>query len=560
MRFALLALVPLLLTVSTAHAAKAPLTGGPTPGGAAIFTTDPFGYLLCDPDELTATDPADKTHALPAARWCSGQILSIHELSTKPPQSVGLGDATELALTPTFIDATNLALYDPTMDVVAGSTRTSVFHVAPKGALAALLVNLTQTVKGTQLVQVYSLKNTGSVPLDLRIDGVVDADIDTGLGSGQNYGIHDLRWPGASLPGSVAATVSDSTQLIGATLALQGGVPGGYRTLRALAPGWEIYRVPALNGYYDPAFLDGLFTFPAAAFGNGANRPFTDEIPDDVNADGISDAPGDLVVGLQTTLTLAVGATQAVTLTTTLVSGGPYLTAPTCPLPDAQLGSAQDFALDAVSVFGAATFSISAGALPEGLSLVNGHVVGKPTKGGPAKFDLTVTDERSRQDTVACSINVVGCATDCQSPPGLCQLAGSCDEASHVCIYPALPDGTPCGGSACLAGVCVGEESGSTGGAGTASTGGSAGTGSGGSGGASSGSGASASGGTASGPSGAGASGSGGAGDGAYAPTGGCSCGVERGSIRSPGWALLGLAVLGLRRRKGTLPFGLRSV
>ena len=182
----------------------------------------------------------------------------------------------------------------------------------------------------------------------------------------------------------------------------------------------------------------------------------------------------------------------------------------------------------------------------------NGHIVGKPTAGGVANFDLTVTAERTRKDTVACSIAVTGCAVDCAAP-ALCQAFCSCDEASHSCITQVLPDGTACGGGGqCLAGGCVGQASGSTGSAGTAGTTGSAGTGSvatagAGAGGASAGTGA----GTASGPDGVGATGSGGAGDGAYAPTGGCSCGVEKGSIRSPGWALLGLVALaGARRRR----------
>lgn len=550
MRLAPFALLSLLFTASAAHAAKAPLTGAALPGATVTFTTDPFGYLVCDPDELTATDPADKTKTLPPARWCSGQILSIHELSTTPPQSVGLGDAAELGLTKSFIDATDLGLYDPAADVVTSSARNSVFHVATQGALSGLLVTLSQTVTGTRLVQVYSLKNLGSVPLSLRIDGIVDGDIDTGLGSNQNYGIHDARWAGAALPGSVAATISDSTQLIGVTLALQGGAVEGYRLLRAAAPGYEIYRVPALGGYYDPAFLNGLFTFPSAAFGNGVNRPFTDEIPDDVNGDSISDALGDIVIGLQTTLTLDPGATQAVTLTTTLASGGPYLDASICPLASVTFNQSVDVALSATSVFGAPTYSISAGALPAGLALVNGHIVGKPTAGGVATFDLTVTDERLRKDTVACSISVTGCAVDCAAPAP-CQAASTCDEATNTCISKALPDGSPCSGGQCLAGACELDASGTTGSAGTAGTTGSAGTGSAGTGSAGSGSASTgASGGATSGPEGSGATGSGGAGNGAYTPAGGCGCEVGSRAGGGAGWALFGLVVLAAARRR----------
>jgi MYXO-CTERM domain-containing protein len=548
MRLAPLAL-PLVLLISAspvAQAAKAPLTGGPTPGGSAVFTTDPFGYLVCDPDELTATDPADKTKALPPARWCSGQILSIHELGTKPPQSVGLGDATELPLTKTFIDASNLKLFDPAIDVITGSTRTSAFHVATQGALAALFVKLSQTVTGTELVQVYSLKNQGSVPLNLRIDGVLDGDIDTGLGSNQNLGIHDALWPGASAVGSVAATISDSTQLIGVTLALQGGSPAGYRTLRASAPGYEIYRVPALGGYYDTAFLNGLFTFPATAFGNGVNRPFTDETPDDLDANGISDAAGDLVIGLQTTLTLDPGAVQSVTLTTTLVSGGPYLVAPMCPLPDAGTGAAIDIPLAADSVFGAPVYSITAGVLPAGLALVNGHIVGKPTAAGLATFDLVVTDARGRHDEVACSLKVVGCSSDC-APTSECLAAGACDPVTSTCTYQARADGSPCSSGECLAGSCVGEGSGSPGSAGAT---GSASAGS--SGGAGTGTLAAGSGGGApSGPSSVGATGSGGnAGDGSIVPAGGCGCAIGGDATRGSAWALVGIALLAGRRRE----------
>ncbi len=256
---------------------------------------------------------------------------SIHEVSTTPPQSVGLADTVELPLAKLFIDATDTTLYDPTSDVVTTSTRSSVFRLTNQGLLSSLLVKLTQTVVGTRLTQVYSLENEGAKALSLRVDAVIDGDIDTGLGSNQNWALHDTRWPGAAA--GAAATITDSTRLIGVTLALTGGAPEGYRSLRAAAPGYEIYRVPTLGGYYDPAFLNGLFTFPSASFLSGVSRPFTDEITDDADGDSASDALGDIVLGLQTNLTLAPGATQAVTLTTTLFSGGPYLVAPTCPLP-----------------------------------------------------------------------------------------------------------------------------------------------------------------------------------------------------------------------------------
>lgn len=547
MRLTPFALLSLLLTASAAHAAKAPLTGSALPGATVTFTTDAFGYLVCDPDELTATDPADKTKTLPPARWCSGQILSIHELSMPVTQSVGLGDAAELPLTKSFIDSTNLNLFDPTQDTVTSSTRDSQFRVATKGLLAGLLVILSQKVIGTRLVQVYHIINDGALPLSLRVDAVVDGDIDTGLGSNQNYGIHDARWPGAALAGSVSATISDSTRLIGVTLAMQGGILGGYRTLRAAAPGYELYRVPALGGYYDPAFLNGLFTFPAAAFGNGVNRPFTDEIPDDVNADGISDAAGDIVIGLQTKFGLSPGSATDITLTTTLASGGPYLDASICPLASVKINQSVDVALGATSVFGAPTYSISAGALPAGLALVNGHIVGKPTAGGVANFDVTVTDERMRKDTVACSISVTGCAVDC-AVPAPCQAASTCDEATNTCVSKALPDGSPCSGGQCLAGACQMDASGSAGSTGSASTAGvtgSAGTGSAGTGSASMG----ASGGVTSGPEGSGGAGSGGAGNGAFSPAGGCGCEVGSRAGGGAGWALFGLVLLAARRR-----------
>ena len=556
MRLAPLACLPLLLSVSAsasvARAATSPLTGGPTPDGSAIFTADPFGYLICDPLELTPTDPADKTKALPPARWCSSQGLSIHEVSTTPPQSVGLADAVELPLAKLFIDATDTTLYDPATDVATASTRSSVFRLTSQGLLSSILVKLSQTVVGTRLTQVYSLENEGAKALSLRIDAVIDGDIDTGLGSNQNWALHDTRWPGAAAAGSAAATITDSTRLIGVTLALTGGAPEGYRSLRASAPGYEIYRVPTLGGYYDPAFLNGLFTFPAASFGSGVSRPFTDEITDDADGDSASDAAGDIVLGLQTNLTLAPGATQAVTLTTTLFSGGPYLVAPTCPLPGVNVLGSVDVALTAASSFGTPKFSVASGALPAGLTITNGHLVGAPTQGGKATFDLVVTDERGRTDTLPCSITVTGCGTSC-AMPGPCESTGACDLATSTCVYPSLPDGVPCGAGQCLAGQCVGGGNSGAGSAGTASTTGSAGTAS------TTGSGANATGaggGTASGPVGVGADGSGGDAGGASSPTGGCSCDVARASralgssTRSATWAGLALLLVAGRRRR----------
>jgi len=47
-------------------------------------------------------------------------------------------------------------------------------------------------------------------------------------------------------------------------------------------------------------------------------------------------------------------------------------------------------------------------------------------------------------------------------PPPVCQLPGSCDPAAQSCVYPPMPDGTPCSpsspcvaGAACQAGACT---------------------------------------------------------------------------------------------------------
>ncbi len=489
MRPSILASLLLVLLPSVARAALSPLDGGASPEGAAIFDTDPFGSFDPTTSTFDPTDPADATMTLGALTFCSGSSSSIYELSTTPPQRIVLRDASyESTSWGFYLDATNPALYDPTQDTATASTRVSTFHVATTGALAALTVQLSQSAQGTTLTEVYTLTNQGAATLSLRFANVTDTDIGVGPGASANWAAHDTRWPGAGLPASVAATITDSLQLTALTVALQGGVPEGWRTIRANAPGWELYRVPNLYSYYDPSFLNGLFTFPAASFGNGSTRPFTDEIADGTLGTGFSDAEGDIAMGLQTNLMLAPGQSSTVTVTFTLFSGGPYLVAPSCPLPDMPVMTPVDVPLVAEGAFGATTFSVASGALPAGVAQTNGALVGTPTTLGTATFVLKATDERGRAGLVPCSVDVVDyCAG--QKDGAACGTAEPCATQAcfgGTCIATSAPDGALCTlagePGVCIAGTClVGSapqsasstsSSGSGGGAGTGGEGG----------------------------------------------------------------------------------------
>ncbi len=84
---------------------------------------------------------------------------------------------------------------------------------------------------------------------------------------------------------------------------------------------------------------------------------------------------------------------------------------------------------------------------------------GMPCDGGPCTSSATCQDG-------VCTGDVDICA-----PPDECHEFGTCDPASNTCFNPAKPDGEPCSGGTCAAGVCV-AASGVGGGGGSGTPGG----------------------------------------------------------------------------------------
>ncbi|MDI3290925.1 kelch repeat-containing protein [Polyangium sp. 15x6] len=97
----------------------------------------------------------------------------------------------------------------------------------------------------------------------------------------------------------------------------------------------------------------------------------------------------------------------------------------------------------------------------------------------PAKPDGSACDDGNAcTQTDACASGVcTGMAPISCEPLDECHLPGSCAPASGMCSNPAKPDGTPCTGGMCVAGVCMNDPTGAGGAGGAGGTGGNGGTG-----------------------------------------------------------------------------------
>lgn len=127
-------------------------------------------------------------------------------------------------------------------------------------------------------------------------------------------------------------------------------------------------------------------------------------------------------------VTDAAGATATRTLALTVSTFG----ITTASLPNGVVGSAYAATIVATGGTGALSWSISSGALPEGLGLFDGEILGTPTRGGTSTFTVRVEDGvgQARQRSYSISIPALAVATAALpagviSTPYAVQLAAS---------------------------------------------------------------------------------------------------------------------------------------
>lgn len=445
----------LLSLFGTADASYVTLLGT-SHRGEATFVVSPFGDLSIPNTRFDPTDPDDPSQRLGPTQITASNGVGLNYVDPVDPganASVVLDARTAHSTLLGVAYAADATLWDPADDLVDATGRLTTFRVASAGRLADVEVTLLQTVDGTSLVQDYELVNLGAAPLELVVTANSDVDVLPNGGFRANLAHHQAGWPGAdAFPGVV--TVTDGTERIGNTVSLQSPEAVSWRALRAFAVGWESYRqslvygVPASN-------VDGLFTYPTSNQLSSATRPYSDEIPDDLDGDGTSDALGDLGLVLQTTLTLPPGVPVTVTRTNTLFSGGPYLLDP-CPPETTTLSDTLDHAFEATDGFGDVTHALTADStLPAGLALVDGRLQGRATEVGSFVYTVEATDEKGFVAAQTCALEVL--------PPRY-ELTGTCPGTFTVSLSGLTPGGrwsVGAGSSGSLvvpSGVCAGTE------------------------------------------------------------------------------------------------------
>lgn len=181
----------------------------------------------------------------------------------------------------------------------------------------------------------------------------------------------------------------------------------------------------------------------------GGVGPFTWTISVDTLPAGLSLVGSTGVISGTPTATGTTNFTAMVTdsLTRTAVQALSILVNPaglavaTTSLPDGTVGTAYSQTLMATGGTAPLSWSISAGSLPAGLSLVasTGVISGTPTTAGSSAFTVMVTDNATHTATQALSITINGAGTP--PPPELDNLTARVTAACQASAIAALPAG-----------------------------------------------------------------------------------------------------------------------
>lgn len=126
-------------------------------------------------------------------------------------------------------------------------------------------------------------------------------------------------------------------------------------------------------------------------------------------------------------ITIAPGDVRVTQSVLELVIGGPEVVASCNNPPSGPINQAYAHTFTASFGIPPYVFSISAGALPTGLSMdASGNVTGTPTALGTFAFTVKVVDSVPRTSTVNCSITIFGSGNTPQNPTGSPSILTTC--------------------------------------------------------------------------------------------------------------------------------------
>ncbi|HLP19299.1 MAG TPA: choice-of-anchor J domain-containing protein, partial [Chitinophagales bacterium] len=129
----------------------------------------------------------------------------------------------------------------------------------------------------------------------------------------------------------------------------------------------------------------------------------------------------------------------------------PTLTLSPSSLPNGTAGSTYNQSMNQIGALGAPGYSVTAGALPPGVTLSNsGAISGTPTATGTFNFSITVTDASGCSGTASNAITVV-------CPTGVASLSLTPDEVCSNDGALTLTGGSPAGGTYSGTGVTGGQ-------------------------------------------------------------------------------------------------------
>src|SRR5262249_14589005 len=153
-----------------------------------------------------------------------------------------------------------------------------------------------------------------------------------------------------------------------------------------------------------------------------------------INSSGMYTAPAN--AGTYHVVATSVADTSKSKTAAVTVTAPPPLTITTSSLPDGSVSSSYSAALSPTRGTTPYTWSMTAGTLPDGLSLgtSSGVISGSPTDQGSSTFTVQVMDSASRTATAGLSLNVSG--------------ASPIDQSILPAIYqttwdPGIPGGIP---------------------------------------------------------------------------------------------------------------------